>query len=130
MARIATMPLLASLPLLAGSTIGITHPMDCANVLQLRTGQSRAQVRALLGDPSLEAPQGTGWSKTGEPRTDYVFVYGNGLFAKPGIYRTRDEASVAFLDDRLVHAIAYRASHGLTGKRSHQPRTSGEPDHS
>lgn len=90
---------------------GRIQPMPCENVLKLRMGQSRAEVRALLGKPHFEVEQRSG---PDEPDgsvfwyADYIFFYGAHLSGQTVILGFRDEMDVEFLNDRLVKARAYR----------------------
>lgn len=98
--------------LTVGCSGPLAAPMDCSKVVRLRLGQTPDQVAELIGQPPFAGEQKTVWAD-GTPRTDFVFIYGNGERSiLPG---TRDEMSVDFLHGELVEASAYRMRDGFLG---------------
>ena len=100
---------------LTGGCRGRIQPMLCENVLRLRIGQSRAKVRALLGNPHFEVEERGGFGGWQLPdgsvffhKADYVFFYGTQQSGQTVILGIRDEMTITFFDDRLVKASAYR----------------------
>lgn len=89
---------------------GRIQPMPCENVLRLRMGQSRAEVRALIGTPQFEFEGHSGWAEgdsSYHERSDYTFYYAPGR-GQGAVVGYRDSMRVAFLSDRLVTVSAYR----------------------
>jgi hypothetical protein len=83
---------------------GLNRRIDCNRALQLRLGQTAAEVRTLIGEPRFAGEARSVW-RDGSPRTDYEFIYsGEGDV----LLGTRDEMSVSFLDNSLVEVSAYR----------------------
>jgi hypothetical protein len=97
----------AIVPLAMACSGGIAPRMDCNKVLQLRPGQSPAEVRALIGEPQVAIEQRTVWFD-GSPRADYVYMYGNSPIGRTILAGARNEMSIDFLDGRLVEVSAYR----------------------
>ena len=80
---------------------------DCEGVLGLRLGQSREEVKALLGEPLTESGYSHWWDET-VPVVDYVMWFTD-FDTEHWVPSSRDYFWVEFFRNRVVKATAYRA---------------------
>lgn len=79
---------------------------DCVAILGLRLGQTRQEVKALLGEPRVEAGTSFWWDDK-IPVVDYAMWFTD-FDTHHWVPSSRDYFWVEFFRDHLVQATAYR----------------------